>query len=243
MSITCKNCGSEVIGKYCSDCGQAASTHRLNVKYIVNDIQLGVLAFDKGLFYTLKELFTRPGHTIRAFIKGKRVRHFKPLSLVILLATFYALLVHFLGIEFIHGNSVSETENLIDYPSLNEWLTQHYALVSLCLIPVFSMGSYIAFWKQGYNFIEHMVLNAYAASQRLVVHVMILPLLYASYNSEIESLISRALLFLNLILVYWCYSQFFEKVSKVKSFLLTVLTGVFAYTVFMVVFILWYFLK
>ena len=36
--------------------------------------------------YSGKQLFTRPGHAIREFIEGKRIKHLKPISLVIVLA-------------------------------------------------------------------------------------------------------------------------------------------------------------
>ncbi|QOG00887.1 DUF3667 domain-containing protein [Flavobacterium sp. MDT1-60] len=37
-------------------------------------------------------MFTRPGHSIREFIEGKRVKHFKPLWLVAVLGALYGFL-------------------------------------------------------------------------------------------------------------------------------------------------------
>src|SRR5208283_4811746 len=99
MEDNCLNCHHTLTGKYCSYCGQSAATHKINVHFLWHDIQHGLLHIDKGILYTTKELFTRPGHSIREFIEGKRVRHFKPISLVLVLAGIYGLLYHFFKIN------------------------------------------------------------------------------------------------------------------------------------------------
>ena len=40
---------------------------RIDGKYIWDEIR-SVLNFDKGIFYTIKELFIRPGDTVREFL-------------------------------------------------------------------------------------------------------------------------------------------------------------------------------
>ena len=69
----------------------------MNFHSLWHDIQHGLFHFDNGVLYTAKQLFTRPGNSIREYIDGKRVRHFKPISLVILLATVYGFLYHTLS--------------------------------------------------------------------------------------------------------------------------------------------------
>ena len=99
MTHICKNCGSPVKSRFCSDCGQPASTHRISGHFLWHDIQHGILHVDKGILFTAKELFTRPGHSIREFLQGKRVKHFKPISLVIILAGIYGFLSHYFHID------------------------------------------------------------------------------------------------------------------------------------------------
>lgn len=90
----CLNCGTVINTKYCSNCGQSANTHRINISFLWHDIQHGLLHVDKGIFFTLRELFTRPGYSVKEFISGKRVQHFKPLSLIIVLAGVFGILSH-----------------------------------------------------------------------------------------------------------------------------------------------------
>ena len=146
MNITCKNCYQIYKGHYCSNCGQTAETHPINLHFLWHDIQHGLLHFDNGIPYTAKQLFTRPGHSIREFIEGKRVRHFKPISLVMLLATAYVALIHILHIELILKTNIHVDSNShIDPGKIAEWLQAHFAWITLAFIPIHTIGTSIAF--------------------------------------------------------------------------------------------------
>jgi hypothetical protein len=43
-------------------------------------------------------------------------------------------------------------------------MTSHFALVTLLTIPLYAIGPY---WKEGYNFVEHLVLNSFLAGKNL----------------------------------------------------------------------------
>ncbi len=74
MEVTCLNCEHSIAEKYCSCCGQKTSTHRYSLKHFVeHDFVHGVWHVDKGIVFTIKELFTRPGHSVREFILGKEL--------------------------------------------------------------------------------------------------------------------------------------------------------------------------
>lgn len=150
MNIICKNCHQSFKGHYCNNCGQTAETHKLNFHYIWHDIQHGLLHFDKGIAYTAKQLFTRPGHSIRDFIEGKRVKHFKPISLVMILATAYVALIHILNIEmFVKAKEAVSTNSHINIEKLSEWLLSHYAIITLAVIPLHTIGTVICFKNKG----------------------------------------------------------------------------------------------
>jgi Protein of unknown function (DUF3667) len=86
---------------------------------------------DKGILFTTKELFTRPGHSIREFLDGKRVRHFKPISMVIILAGIYGFLSHNFHINILASNyeitGSGKDFNAIKEAirKISEWLSQH----------------------------------------------------------------------------------------------------------------------
>lgn len=209
MSTTtpCKNCENIFEGNYCNNCGQDAHTHPINWHYLSHDIQHGIFHVDKGLLFSLKELYTRPGATIREFIAGKRVKHFKPVAMVFLLATIYGFFYNYLGIELmpVDGNGT----NKVDISDVNHWIATHYAIATLAYIPFYSLASYLAFKKSRYNFIEHIVLNCFIAGQKFVIQFLLLPIIY--YTGNIMD--SRHLtigLFIDFAITFWVYIQFFN---------------------------------
>jgi hypothetical protein len=225
MNITCKNCHQTFKGHYCSNCGQTAETHKLNLHYLWHDIQHGLLHFDSGITYTAKQLFTRPGHSIRDFIEGKRVKHFKPISLVIVLATAYIALIHLLHIDLFSETEKGATSDYsIAVENFKEWITSHFAYITLISIPLHTIGTTICFRKQGYNFIEYFVLNTYKAAQKLYISILFIPLLYHYSGTPAIGSITKILLLIDFILYFWTNVQFFNHLSKIKTFFLTLLT-------------------
>jgi hypothetical protein len=234
MTTSCKNCRHQFKGHFCNNCGQSAQTHEINFHFLWHDIQHGFFHFDNGIFYTAQQLFTRPGHSIREYIEGKRVRHFKPISLVILLATVYGLLSH-----SFHMNVLSEIKitgignDEINAQQIKEWIDSHYAWVTLATLPFYALATFIAFRKQGYNFMEHLVLNAFLAGQRLFLHIAVFPITYMLNSSTNLKSFTNFLSFINIILMVWAYSQFFNKLSKIK----VVWRSLYMYLVFLAGFV------
>ncbi|PSR53066.1 hypothetical protein AHMF7605_05760 [Adhaeribacter arboris] len=162
MATICKNCNNHFEGNFCNHCGQAAATHKLNLHFIWHDLQHGLFHFDNGIFYSIKQLVTRPGHTIREFIEGKRVRHFKPLSLVVVLATLYGLHYHYFIKDIFNVQPLHAEENIVSaYEKLIKWTIDHFAYASLVLILSYTIASYLVFKKMRFNFVEHLVLNTF----------------------------------------------------------------------------------
>lgn len=234
MEIICKNCKNIFTGHYCNNCGQTAETHKINWHFLWHDIQHSLLHFDEGIPYSIKQLFTRPGHSIREFIEGKRVKHFKPLSLVVVLAAFYGFLYHFFHIHLYQNISDDLTFDLNNY---DEWSTTHFAWITVGTIPIFTIGTYICFRKQGYNFVEYFVLNSYKASQRLVAHIVTFPLIYYFNGNPKISIVTNTLYALDILLILWTNIQFFNKMSKPKAFVLTLLSHLIFIIIFMTIII------
>ena len=220
MEIMCKNCHQIFTGHYCNNCGQPAETHKINIHFLWHDIQHGLLHFDKGILYSLKQLFTRPGHSIREFIEGKRVRHFKPLSLVVVLATLYGVLYH-----YFHINTFDSVKSPnIDSDYLNEWFATHFSWVTVASIRIYTIGTYLIFRKQGYNFVELFVLNTFKAAQRISVQLLTIPaLIFFNHTSHIQQY-TYTMYIIGIVLIFWTNIQFFNKISKTKAFLLSILS-------------------
>ncbi|OXA81677.1 Protein of unknown function [Flavobacterium aquidurense] len=233
MEINCKNCHQVFTGHYCNNCGQPADTHKINAHFLWHDIQHGLLHFDAGIPYSLKQLFTRPGHTIREFIEGKRVKHFKPLSLVAVLGAFYGFLFHYYHIDLFP----KDTDSGVDLHDFGEWTANHFAWTTIATIPIYTIGTYIAFRKQGYNFFEFFVLNTFKASQRLFVQILTFPILLYLNSTHHGEKFTTITYIIGLLLIFWTNVQFFNKMSKTKAFFLTILSHIIFWICFLIILI------
>jgi len=220
-TITCKNCGHQVSENFCSNCGQRADTHRLNMHFILHDLQHALIHFDRGVLYTTKQLLTRSGHTIREFLEGKRTRHFQPLSFVIVLATFYGLLWHYLIFDHLHTSLIEPKDDITRASrKIVTWITEHFAFDGLILIITSTLVSYVIFKKRKYNLAEHLVLNTYLMGLFLIVSLLVFPIVYIfGHPVTLQyGIVQQGIL---LVLMCWCYSQFFNTTSKAKIIGLT----------------------
>jgi hypothetical protein len=227
MKITCKNCGTHFEGNYCYNCGQSADTHKLNSAYLRQNLH-GLLFkyFHKGILYTSKQLLTKPGDSVRGYLAGKRVNHFDPISLLITFAALYGLLYHTLGINLIDTTTVKDTKEAAENSAINAWIIGHYALVTCTTLPFLALGSYLCFRKQGYNFVEHIVFNAFFASQRMLVHLATIPIQVMLNNTHDLHKFLNGMLIIDLGLLIWSYCQLFNKLKTGKVIRLTFLTYV-----------------
>jgi Protein of unknown function (DUF3667) len=220
MTTNCQNCNTTLQGKYCNNCGQSAETHKIDVHYLWHDIQHGLLHFDKGILFTTKELFTRPGHSIREFLEGKRVKHFKPISLVIVLAGLYGLLFHFFKInmftDYVVISGDVERVNHINevIKNMSEWIGQHYSILALLQIPIFTIGTYLCFRKAGYNFVEHLIINTFLVGQRLILHIFTFPLYYISNGTPMLITADKIINLIGYALAIWALIQLFKNQRK-----------------------------
>lgn len=225
MEIICKNCGHQFEGNFCCNCGQTAETNKLNATYFWNEVKHGFFYLDSGLFYSLKQLCIRPGHTIHEFVEGKRIRHLKPISLVVILATAYGFLYHYFGINLISAIEEDLTSEASDVLiKINEFMGSHYALISILNIPFLALGSFLGFKKQGYSYVEHLVLNTFLSALRLFYSILTIPFLIYLNNTPYLGTFSDISDYIELIILVWGYVQFFNRVPKLKSIPLSFLS-------------------
>lgn len=62
----CLNCGAQVSGRYCSNCGQAAGAHR-SLWHIVEELARNLWNFDTKAWRTLPMVVLRPGTLTRNY--------------------------------------------------------------------------------------------------------------------------------------------------------------------------------
>lgn len=219
MSHTCRNCGNVFEGNYCNICGQAAQTGEINASFVIDDLKHGLMHLDGGILHSARELFTRPGYSIRDYIEGKRIKHYRPFSMLLVVAGFYTLLYHALRIDPFKDIN----DSTLDYKDLNEWISHHFPIITLMLVPLISLNSFLLFRKQGYNYTEHLVVNAFYSTQKLWTRILALPLMLFTDQAD---LFMKLLMGTDFLLMLWVYGQFFKNVPRARIFLLSLSAAV-----------------
>ena len=103
-------------------------------------------------------MFTKPGHSIREFINGKRVGYFSFVTLLLLILG----ISHFLG-EYAQvkiSDLMPESSKGI-MNELAEFTKKYPKSMLLITIPFYSIFSFLWFRKSKLNLTEHFVLNSY----------------------------------------------------------------------------------
>ena len=91
---TCADCGAEVTGRFCSNCGQAAHVHR-TLLHLGEELLHGVMHFDGRFWRTLPLLVLNPGRLTREWVQGRRTRYVSPLAMFL-----FTLFVMFFALSF-----------------------------------------------------------------------------------------------------------------------------------------------
>jgi len=80
----CENCGAELTGRWCAQCGQAAIDYRRSFRHVIVDVLDSFLNWDSKFFATIGLLITRPWRLTNEFLSGRRVRYLHPGRLYLL---------------------------------------------------------------------------------------------------------------------------------------------------------------
>src|SRR3977135_4092340 len=87
----CENCGEELRGRYCSNCGQAAVSYHRSFRHVVIDVLDSFLNWDSKFIKSLGLLLWKPGWLTNQILEGKRVRFVHPLRLYLLVSIAFFL--------------------------------------------------------------------------------------------------------------------------------------------------------
>lgn len=224
-TINCKNCATPVIDKFCSNCGQPKILKRVDGHYLAHEIQ-HILHFEKGIFYTIKELLIRPGKNTREFITDNRDRLVKPIAFIVITSLIYSTISHFFHVEEEYVSHKGLEKSAIS--KIFAWVQGHYGYANII------MGVFIAFWvklffrKYNYNFFEILILLCF---------VMGLSMLIFSVFTIAEALLHVKVMqiagIIYIIYSTWAIAQFFDgkKISNYVKSLIAYLLGLLSFSV------------
>lgn len=93
----CADCGAEVTGRFCANCGQPAHVHR-TLLHLGEEILHGVMHFDSRIWRTLPLLAFNPGRLTREWVMGKRTRYVSPLAMYLFTVFVMFMLLSFMPV-------------------------------------------------------------------------------------------------------------------------------------------------
>jgi hypothetical protein len=168
---TCLNCGEIVAREFCAACGQAIATERFTFRYLLTkDLAKVVVKVDGGILFTLKLLFTKPGHAVRDYLGGKRVGVTGATTLLFLLASFDAYLRTLWGFELSEGMTTESGRSLSH--AIEDARVNHAQMFFLGFLPLRAAISYVFFRRAGLRYAEHLVLDAYGTAAGLAISLV-----------------------------------------------------------------------
>lgn len=240
----CLNCGTEYRGNFCPNCGQSALTKRFTLAQTLKHVLFIFTKFDDTFWHTTFELFTRPGHMVRDYLRGHRAEYLRPLQLLICLITAYLIVVHLgfgenaLGYSNIFNN-VDSVDKIMENEAANMVITMAEKAMNSMLVSTLmsiTLLAFCTFWsfrriKEGkaYNFAEHFYAMVYLQCIFMIICFALLPYQFLAGESPTGGLN----FWIELIIMVIVYAQLM-RVSWRKSMMMCLL----AYCISALIFIL-----
>ncbi|MBV1911585.1 MAG: DUF3667 domain-containing protein [Kangiellaceae bacterium] len=220
---SCINCKSEINGSYCFNCGRPFKLARIDGQLVLQEIS-SVLNFEKGIFFTIKELFLRPKQNMKSFILEDRGRLVKPVIFLIVTSLIFTLTSHFFQIEngYVDYTSDEHTATTLIF----DWIQSNYGYSNIIMGMLFAVWIRILFRKYDYNFFEILIILCF---------VMGIEMLIFSVFGALEGVTKLKLMQLSGLFALgyylWVIGNFFESGKIINYFkaLLTYVLGMLSF--------------
>lgn len=163
LRVTCKNCSQEFVGAYCNACGQKQS-ERISFRHLWEQLVESLFDVEKGLVYTVRQLTVHPGHTVVAYLNGKRKSIYGPVKYLLLWTAIFFVLSSVIGrvdkqvsitALLFNDHQAFSSESFDDFVDIYSFALAHYTHIFYAgLAPFLAMFCYLLFRKHGFSFIE-----------------------------------------------------------------------------------------
>lgn len=237
--IVCKNCGHHFEGLYCSACGQKVISKRITIKHLF-EITFDSFNIQRGLPFTIKLMFTKPGEVINGYLNGRTKDFYNPLKFLLLAASISALLMLWLDLFDANMENTNEFMGLDDetarfQKTINSYIKKFLQFVSLLTLPFFGLVSKWMFKKHRFYYAEHLTINSYLFAQITIIQIFVILLVYF-----VPALL-KYMLAINSVVFISYYTYALKGVFKVKfgksilSSVVIYVLGMFLMTLFIII--------
>lgn len=199
----CKNCESELYGKFCSSCGQKLYNDTdKSLRNLIHEAFNLLTNFDGKIFNTLKTIYLYPGKLSMDYSNGIRQKYYKPISFYLLIVVLYLLFPLASGMNMemkyykstpIIGRYISnqiehklKTENLSEETlseKFNEKSKSASKFLLILLIPLSTPLIYLLYFKNRRYVFDNVILVSeinifFLLTFFIFFPILIIPILY-----------------------------------------------------------------
>lgn len=168
---TCKRCHSELSGPYCAQCGQPRKLRRIDRKYMLAALA-GVLNFEQGIGYTIREIFLRPGRSVRQFILVDRDRLVKPVLFIIVCSLIYTVSQQVADFEDGYIDFSFEDWEGLALGGIFGWISRNYGYTNIIMAVFIALWLRLFFRKYDYNFYEIIILLCFVMGGVMLIYAL-----------------------------------------------------------------------
>ncbi|SDX69357.1 Protein of unknown function [Hymenobacter psychrophilus] len=180
---------------------------------VLHDLPHSVWHVDKGIAYTLRQMLTRPGDTLREYMAGQRAQHFRPVTYLLLITAVAVLLMSSIHFNPVSANEAADMPRLVKL-TMERYLQLYYkypTLIYVILLPVYALiGSWLL-RPARFNFAEILISQTFISGTTTLISTIVgLPaMLLVTRFPELKSLMYVSML---PFMVYsaWVYYQLLE---------------------------------
>ena len=213
-----------------NDLLEKSNLKRIDHTYISHEIT-HLLHLDRGFFFTIRELFLRPGKTVRNFLFENRNSHVKPILFLIICAVIFTLTIHWLHVsaDLFNIDRITPLKGKIRSEEIGKWIRQNTGYAQLLLAFFVAIWVEVFFKKFKYNIYEILVLMAFVFGEALLI-LTIFIIAGEIFGTGIFVLLGVALY---LFYIVWAIGQFFGE-KQILNYLKSALSysfGVLTYLV------------
>lgn len=225
----CLNCGTVVGGQFCSECGQPASTRRLQTSEVFVEIAKKISNLDSRVWNTVIGLTTHPGRVCRDYVEGKRIGYVPPLRYCMVVLATVILWYAFIGVDLAtaspdFGFETSEKTRAVRQV-VGTYVAKHLNVVVIAAIPIYAAIVALLFRRSGMNYAEVVAFVLY-----VMAHIMLLALMLSFFRAAAPTAVMAVRIAFQVVFFSWAAAGFF-RVSPIAAAAKTIVATLFYFII------------